>query len=90
MDARTESEVLEAVRRLLRESGGTSIFVAHRLASIQDADKIIVLKDGRIAEEGTHNELLRNGVIYRELWRVQQNRTDELHGRAADAKDSTR
>jgi len=44
---------------------------AHRLSSLQDADRIIVLDEGRIVEEGTHPELLERGGIYSDLWRRQ-------------------
>lgn len=44
------------------------MFVAHRLRTIYDSDQILVLKDGRVAETGTHAELLARGGIYAELW----------------------
>jgi ABC-type multidrug transport system fused ATPase/permease subunit len=61
--------VIEALRRLMK--GRTVIMIAHRLGTLIDADKIIVLKDGAIAEEGSHLALMRRGGIYAELQRIQ-------------------
>lgn len=52
----------------LRESGATQIIVAHRLATVRHADRIIVLEDGEIAETGTHDELITGGGVYAELY----------------------
>ena len=51
--------------------GRTVIMIAHRLSTISDADKIIVLKDGVVAEEGSTDELLARGGVYAELHRIQ-------------------
>ena len=51
--------------------GRTVIMIAHRLSTIRDADKIIVLKDGVVAEEGTNDELIARGGVYAELHRIQ-------------------
>jgi ATP-binding cassette subfamily B multidrug efflux pump len=69
VDAETEWWVQEATRRVLR--GRTAILIAHRLSTIQDADRILVLHRGRIAEEGTHTELLARGGLYAKLYRLQ-------------------
>ena len=67
----TESEMLvqEAIERLLK--GRTTFVIAHRLSTIQNADKILVLEDGRLKERGTHAELLLQNGIYRRLYDLQ-------------------
>ena len=50
----------------------TMIIIAHRLSTIKNCDKIILLHEGQIAEEGTHNELLRKRGMYYRLWEMQQ------------------
>lgn len=56
----------------LLASKRTSVFVAHRLKTISDADVIIVLQDGRIEESGTHDELIhKQGGLYADMWRAQ-------------------
>ena len=70
VDADTEREILEGLREVMRER--TSIVISHRLSSIVDADRIIVLENGGIREEGTHRELLELDGIYARMYRVQQ------------------
>jgi len=65
VDSRTERRIQAAMRRLLK--GRTSLVVAHRLSTVRDADKIVVLDRGRIVGEGTHEELLRANAPYRRL-----------------------
>ncbi|MDR2087864.1 MAG: ABC transporter ATP-binding protein/permease [Clostridiales Family XIII bacterium] len=67
VDTRTEVLVQQAMARLLR--GRTSFVIAHRLSTIKDADLILVMKDGDIAEQGTHEALLARGGFYAELHR---------------------
>ncbi len=69
LDTESEKLVIEALERLMK--GRTVITIAHRLSTIRDADKIIVLKGGLVAEEGTHDELLARNGVYAELYRVQ-------------------
>ncbi len=69
LDTESESKVIEALERLMK--GRTVIMIAHRLTTIRDADKIIVLKGGVVAEEGNHKELLARGGIYAELHNAQ-------------------
>ena len=63
LDARTEADVVQAIR----DRGVTCIVIAHRLSTIRDCDEIIVLDHGKVAERGTHAELMQNGGIYTEL-----------------------
>ena len=58
--------------------GRTVLTIAHRLSTIRDADKIIVLKDGVVAEEGSHDKLLALGGVYAELYRIQYDQTATL------------
>lgn len=69
LDTQSEKIVQEALDRLML--GRTSFVIAHRLSTIQKADKILVLDKGRLAESGTHEELLRDNGIYARLHRVQ-------------------
>jgi ABC-type multidrug transport system fused ATPase/permease subunit len=69
LDTESERLVIEALERLMK--GRTVITIAHRLSTIRDANKIIVLKDGVVAEEGTHDELVARGGVYAELYRIQ-------------------
>ena len=69
LDTESEKLVQEALNKLL--VGRTSVVIAHRLSTIHNADKIIVIDHGRIAEEGTHNELMARGGIYAKLIEMQ-------------------
>ena len=69
LDTESERLVIEGLERLMK--GRTVIMIAHRLSTIRDADKIIVLKDGVVAEQGTHDELVALGGVYAELHRIQ-------------------
>src|SRR6202034_2927042 len=70
LDTESEHLVIEALRRLMR--GRTVIMIAHRLSTLVDADKIIVLKDGVVVEEGTHEALIARGGVFAGLHRIQQ------------------
>ncbi len=69
LDAETESLLLEALTRLMK--GRTTFIIAHRLSTIRNADRILVLQDGRIVESGTHDELIALGNVYAELHAIQ-------------------
>ncbi|MBO7300014.1 MAG: ATP-binding cassette domain-containing protein, partial [Tidjanibacter sp.] len=70
LDTESEKLVQEALEKLL--AGRTSVVIAHRLSTIKNADKIIVIDEGKIAEVGTHTELLAKGGIYSKLVALQQ------------------
>src|SRR5262249_25060037 len=69
LDTESEKLVIDALERLMK--GRTVITIAHRLSTIRDAHKIIVLKDGVVAEEGTHDELVACDGFYAELYHIQ-------------------
>ncbi len=69
LDTESEKLVMEALEHLM--TGRTVIIIAHRLSTIRDADKIVVLKGGYVAEEGTHDELVASNGIYAELYHIQ-------------------
>jgi ATP-binding cassette subfamily B protein/subfamily B ATP-binding cassette protein MsbA len=69
LDAQTEAELLESLERL--KADRTTIIIAHRLSTVRDADRIIVLDAGKMVEAGTHEELLARGGLYRGLYESQ-------------------
>jgi subfamily B ATP-binding cassette protein MsbA len=69
LDAESEHLVIEALERLM--TGRTVITIAHRLSTLRSADKVIVIQDGVVAEQGTHNELLKLGRTYAQLCHLQ-------------------
>lgn len=69
IDTETEIYIQDALKKII--NGRTTIAIAHRLSTIQHVDRIIVLKNGKIAEEGTHNELLNRKGLYYNLYRLQ-------------------
>ncbi len=76
LDTRTEQEVLATLRTIA--SGRTSLSIAHRLSTVVDADRIFVLNEGRLAEAGSHAELLRHDGLYAEMWMRQAAESEEL------------
>ncbi len=70
LDPENELYIQEAINNLVKNK--TVVVIAHRLNTVVNADKIIVLKDGSVVEEGTHNELLNNKDLYYRMWMEQQ------------------
>jgi ATP-binding cassette, subfamily B, heavy metal transporter len=86
LDTRTEQEILGTLKRL--EEGRTTIAIAHRLSTIADADNILVLDHGTLAESGTHNALLAKGGLYAEMWsRQAAERREDDSPAAAEAAE---
>ncbi len=84
LDSTSELAVQEALRRTL--TGRTAIVVAHRLSTVRDADLVVVVEQGRVVEQGTHEQLLRRDGAYARLYRTQLlTGHDELGGGADDA-----
>lgn len=71
VDSRTEIKIQEAMTELMKDR--TCFIIAHRLSTIQNADQILVIQDGRISEQGTHEELLEQGGFYSVLYNSQFN-----------------
>jgi ATP-binding cassette subfamily B protein len=76
VDTETEMLIQRSIDRLTEDR--TTFAIAHRLSTIKDADQILVLEDGEIAERGTHDELLAEDGLYAHLWGVQAGEIDEL------------
>jgi ATP-binding cassette subfamily B protein len=70
LDSRTEEAILGTLDAIA--ANRTTITIAHRLSTVVGADQIVVLDDGRVAERGTHAELLRKGSLYADMWARQQ------------------
>jgi ATP-binding cassette subfamily B protein len=75
LDSRTEAAIQETLREV--SSRRTSIVIAHRLSTVVDADQIVVLDQGLVAERGTHAQLLRRNGLYAEMWTRQQAEAEE-------------
>jgi subfamily B ATP-binding cassette protein MsbA len=78
LDTESERLVQQAIDRLMRER--TVLVIAHRLATVRDADEIVVLHEGRLAQRGTHDELYRAGGLYRRLHDLQFREDDAAVG----------
>jgi len=80
LDSHAEKAIVEALREVA--AARTTLVIAHRLSTVKDADRIVVLEEGRIIEEGTHAELLALGGAYHGLWTAQQHAMTD-HGQAS-------
>jgi ATP-binding cassette, subfamily B (MDR/TAP), member 1 len=72
MDATNEARVLAALQKSAKETGRTTIVIAHRLATVKDADEIVVMSHGTVAEKGTHEFLMKSDGLYRQLIEAQK------------------
>ncbi|HHH38279.1 MAG TPA: ABC transporter ATP-binding protein/permease [Sedimenticola sp.] len=70
LDSRTEQAIQETLREVAREH--TTLVIAHRLSTVVDADRILVMEEGRIVEQGTHRQLLSGQGLYHSMWLLQQ------------------
>lgn len=85
VDSETEFEIQKAMRNLMKDK--TAFIIAHRITSIQDCDKIIVLDKGRIVEEGTHDELIRMNGFYKKIFDIQISVEDEIRAEAENEQE---
>jgi ATP-binding cassette subfamily B protein len=76
VDTETEMLIQRSLDRLTEDR--TTMVIAHRLSTVKDADQIIVLEDGRVVEQGTHEDLLDEDGLYANLWAVQAGEIDDL------------
>jgi ATP-binding cassette subfamily B protein len=76
VDTETEYEIQKALQKRIKNK--TTIIIAHRITSIQDCDRIIVLEKGKIIESGTHTELLKNDSFYKKIYDIQISIEDEI------------
>jgi ATP-binding cassette subfamily B protein len=76
VDTQTDERIRKALRE--RSRGVTTIIISHRIVTLSQADKIIVLEDGRVADEGTHEELIARPGLYRRIYQIQAGLEDEL------------
>jgi ABC-type multidrug transport system fused ATPase/permease subunit len=74
LDTATEKDIQSAINEASKDS--TTLMIAHRLSTIRDCDKILVLKNGVIVEQGPHNELLESDGLYKKLWERQNEQSE--------------
>ncbi len=76
LDSQSEKNILGALARISQNK--TTLVIAHRLSTVIDADRILVLEHGRVREQGDHDSLLAGDGLYAQLWRMQQKKTAEV------------
>ncbi len=77
VDLGTESRIQKALGELLEKS--TAFIIAQRISSVLEADKIMVLEDGRVCAEGTHEQLMKDSEVYQEIYRSQLGKEDVVY-----------
>jgi ATP-binding cassette subfamily B protein len=82
LDTRTEQEIQRSLEEVSR--GRTTVIIAHRLSTIINADEIIILDRGRVAERGRHGDLLARNGLYADMWRRQQEAAAEAERRVEE------
>jgi len=87
VDTETEQMILEALRD--RHGRSTTLVIAHRLSTLMNADRIIVIEGGRIVQEGTHKSLVGADGMYRRLWQVQNQLAEDLRGELSSGADGS-
>jgi ATP-binding cassette subfamily B protein len=75
VDTETERAIQQSLKTIT--AGRTALIIAHRLSTIRHADRILVLRDGKVAEEGHHDDLVARGGTYAELWHIQSGELEE-------------
>ena len=81
LDTKTEQAIQETLREVA--ANHTTLVIAHRLSTVVDADRILVMENGRISEQGSHRELLSRKGLYHRMWMLQQEERDQRGGREA-------
>ena len=76
VDTETDARIREALKE--RKQGVTTLIISHRIVTLSQADRILVLEDGRITQQGTHAELIRKEGLYQRIFRIQSDLEDEF------------
>ena len=84
VDTQTEAMILEALRD--RRGRRTTLLIAHRISTLMQADRILVMEDGRVVQSGTHDELIAAGGLYERLWKIQSSLEEALEREARPAE----